>query len=146
MNNSLMEKLMKLDRDKLMEVPTEKIKAKTLSKIAGEDVEITVKALSGSLYTELISGASGKDGSIDGSKIYDAYAMIVVKGCVEPNLKDEGLQKYYNAASPKDLAKILFPGGELTKISERIGALSGFGTNEDDKEGKKGIEYEDIKN
>nr|DAK57097.1 MAG TPA: tail assembly chaperone protein [Caudoviricetes sp.] len=146
MNNSLMEKLMKLDRDKLMEVPTEKIKAKTLSRIAGEDVEITVKALSGSLYTELISGASGKDGSIDGSKIYDAYAMIVVKGCVEPNLKDEGLQKYYNAASPKDLAKILFPGGELTKISERIGALSGFGTNEDDKEGKKGIEYEDIKN
>lgn len=141
-----MEKLMKLDRDKLMEVPTEKIKAKTLSRIAGEDVEITVKALSGSLYTELISGASGKDGSIDGSKIYDAYAMIVVKGCVEPNLKDEGLQKYYNAASPKDLAKILFPGGELTKISERIGALSGFGTNEDDKEGKKGIEYEDIKN
>ena len=141
-----MEKLMKLDRDKLMEVPTEKIKAKTLSKIVGEDVEITVKALSGSLYTELISGASGKDGSIDGSKIYDAYAMIVVKGCVEPSLKDEGLQKYYNAASPKDLAKILFPGGELTKISERIGSLSGFGTNEDDKEGKKGIEYEDIKN
>ena len=146
MNNSLMEKLMKLDRDKLMEVPIEKIKAKTLSKIAGEDVEITVKALSGSLYTELISGASGKDGSIDGSKIYDAYAMIVAKGCVEPNLKDKELQKYYNAASPKDLAKILFPGGELTKISERIGALSGFGTNEDDKEGKKGIEYEDTKN
>ena len=83
---------------------------------------------------------------MDGSKIYDAHAMIVVKGCVEPNLKDKELQKYYNAASPKDLAKILFPGGELTKISERIGALSGFGTNEDDKEGKKGIEYEDIKN
>ena len=49
MNNSLMEKLMKLDRNKLMEVPTEKIKAKALSRIAGEDVEITVKALSGSL-------------------------------------------------------------------------------------------------
>lgn len=146
MNNSLMEKLMKLDRDKLMEVPTEKIKAKALSRIAGEDVEITVKALSGSLYTELISSASTEKGGMDGSKIYDAHAMIVVKGCVEPNLKDKELQKYYNAASPKDLAKILFPGGELTKISERIGTLSGFGTNEDDKEGKKGIEYEDIKN
>ena len=146
MNNSLMEKLMKLDRNKLMEVPTEKIKAKALSRIAGEDVEITVKALSGSLYTELISSAATEKGGVDGSKIYDAHAMIVVKGCVEPNLKDGGLQKYYNAASPKDLAKILFPGGELTKISERIGALSGFGTNEDDKENKKGIDYDDVKN
>ena len=44
------------------------------------------------------------------------------------------------------MAKILFPGGELTKISERIGALSGFGTNEDDKEDKKGIDYDDVKN
>ncbi|EIC95698.1 phage XkdN-like protein [Lachnoanaerobaculum saburreum F0468] len=145
MNNSLMEKLMKLDRDKLMEVPTEKIKAKALSRIAGEDVEITVKALSGSLYTELMSKASNDEGGIDGAKIYDAYSIIVVKGCVEPNLKDEGLQKHYNAASPKDLAQILFPGGELTKIAEKIGALSGFGVK-GNKEDKKGIDYDDVKN
>jgi hypothetical protein len=31
---SLMEKLMKLDRDKLLEIPTEKIKAKHLSEVA----------------------------------------------------------------------------------------------------------------
>lgn len=140
---SLMEKLMKLDRDKLMEIPTEKIKAKQLSEVAGEDIEITVKALSGTLYTELISSATGKNGSIDASKVYDAHAMVVVTGCVEPNLKDKELQAYYKVVSSKDLAKILFPGGELVKISEKIGALSGFG--KDDESGES-LDYENIKN
>ena len=36
---SLMERLMKLDRDKLLEVPIEKVKACHLSKVAGEEVE-----------------------------------------------------------------------------------------------------------
>ena len=40
---SLMERLMKLDRDKLLEIPTEKVKACHLSKIAGEEVEISEK-------------------------------------------------------------------------------------------------------
>lgn len=142
MANSLMEKLMKLDRDKLLEVPTEKVKACHLSKVAGEDIELTVKALSGSRYTELISSATGKGGSIDTSKVYDAHAMVVVSGCIEPNLKDKELMEYYKAVTPKDLAKILFPGGELIRISEKIGALSGFGKDETND----GIEYEDIKN
>lgn len=143
MANSLMEKLMKLDRDKITEIPTEKIKAKHLCEVAGEDIEITVKALSGSRYTELISSATGKNGSIDTSKVYDAHAMVVVSGCIDPNLKDKELMDYYKAVTPKDLAKILFPGGELVKISEKIGALSGFGKNENAEEG---IEYDDIKN
>ena len=139
---SLMEKLMKLDRDKLLEIPTEKIKACHLSKVAGEEVEITVKALSGSRYTEIMSSATNKSGSVDMSRVYDTHAMVVVTGCVEPNLKDKELMEYYKAATPKDLVKILFPGGELVKISEKIGALSGFGKNDADD----GIEYEDIKN
>lgn len=143
MANSLMEKLMKLDRDKLLEVPTAKIKAEHLSKVAGEDVEITVRALSGSKYTELISSAVGKNGSIDTRKVYDAHAMVVVSGCIEPNLKDEELMEYYKAVTPKDLVKLLFPGGELIRISEKIGALSGFG--KDDESGES-LGYEDVKN
>nr|DAM81719.1 MAG TPA: tail assembly chaperone protein [Caudoviricetes sp.] len=140
---SLMEKLMKLDRDKLLEIPTEKIKACHLSKVAGEEVEITVKALSGSRYTEIMSSATNKSGSVDMSRVYDTHAMVVIAGCVEPNLKDKELMEYYKAATPKDLVKILFPGGELVKISEKIGALSGFGKENDAGEG---IEYDDIKN
>ena len=139
---SLMEKLMKLDRDKLLEIPTEKIKACHLSKVAGEEVEITVKALSGSRYTEVMSSATNKSGSVDMSRVYDTHAMVVVAGCVEPNLKDKELMEYYKAVTPKDLAKILFPGGELVKISEKIGALSGFGK----EDANEGIEYDDIKN
>lgn len=139
---SLMEKLMKLDRGKLLEIPTEKIKACHLSKVAGEEVEITVKALSGSRYTEIMSSATNKSGSVDMSRVYDTHAMVVVAGCVEPNLKDKELMEYYKAITPKDLAKILFPGGELVRISEKIGALSGFG-KEDTNDG---IEYDDIKN
>lgn len=139
---SLMEKLMKLDRDKLLEIPTEKIKACHLSKVAGEDVEITVKALSGSRYTEIMSSATNKSGAVDMSRVYDTHAMVAVAGCIEPDLKDKELMEYYNAVTPKDLAKILFPGGELVKISEKIGALSGFGK----EEAEDGTEYDDIKN
>ena len=142
---SLMERLMKLDRDKLLEIPTEKIKACHLSKVAGEDVEITVKALSGNRYTEIMSGAANKFGGLDMSRLYDTHAMVAVAGCVEPDLKDKELMGYYNAVTPKDLAKILFPGGELVKISDKIGALSGFvKLGKDDVD--EGIEYDDIKN
>lgn len=139
---SLMERLMKLDRDKLLEVPTEKVKACHLSKVAGEEVEITVKALSGSRYTEIMSSATNKSGRVDMSRVYDTHAMVVVAGCIEPNLKDKELKEHYKAETPNDLAKILFPGGELVKISEKIGALSGFGK----EEAEDGTEYDDIKN
>ncbi len=132
---SLMERLMKLDRDKLLEVPIEKVKACHLSKIAGEEVEITVKALSGSRYTEIMSSATNKSGRVDMSRVYDTH-----------------LKEHYKAETPNDLAKMLFPGGELVKISEKIGELSGFGKKDDkDKDKDKddaddGIEYDDIKN
>ena len=143
---SLMEKLMKLDRDKLLEIPTEKVKACHLSKVAGEEVEITVKALSGSRYTEIMSSATNKSGRVDMSRVYDTHAMVVVAGCIEPDLKDKELKEHYQVETPNDLAKILFPGGELVKISEKIGELSGFGKKDDKDDADKGIEYDDIKN
>nr|DAY08884.1 MAG TPA: tail assembly chaperone protein [Caudoviricetes sp.] len=143
MANSLMEKLMKLDRDRLLEVPTEKVKACYLSKVAGENVEVTIKALSGNRYTELASSATNKAGGIDASKIYDTHARVVVAGCVEPDLRDKDLMEHYKAVTPKELAQILFPGGDLVKISERIRFLSGFGK---ENESDEGVEYEDVKN
>lgn len=144
---SLMEKLMKLDREKMMEIPTAKMRVKHLSEVAGENVEITLKALSGNLYTELASGATDKSGLIDAEKIYDVHARVAVAGCIEPDLKDKELMKYYNAETPSDLAKILFQGGELVKVSEKIGALSGF-VKEDERDNKKkdGLDYDSIKN
>ena len=96
-----------------------------------------------------MSSATNKSGRVDMSRVYDTHAMVVVAGCIEPNLKDKELKEHYKAETPNDLAKMLFPGGELVKISEKIGELSGFG-KKDDKDDKDdaddGIEYDDIKN
>ena len=143
---SLMERLMKLDRNKLLEIPTEKVKACHLSKVAGEDGENTVKGLSGSRYTEIMSSATNKSGRVDMSRVYDTHAMVVVAGCIEPDLKDKELKEHYQAETPNDLAKILFPGGELVNISEKIGELSGFGKKKDKDDGDDGVEYDNIKN
>jgi phage xkdN-like protein len=140
---SLMERLMKLDRDKLLEVPSAKIKADHLSKVAGEEIEITLKALSGSRYTEIMSSATNKSGGVDMSRVYDAHTRVVVAGCIEPNLKDKELMDHYQAVTPKDLALMLFPGGEMIKISEKIRFLSGF---DKENENDEGVEYDDIKN
>lgn len=129
---STIEQLMKLDRGKVIEVETSKIKAKRLSRVAGEDVFVTVKALPGDEYAELSSRAVGKDNQIDASKSYDTQALIVSAGMVDPDLKDKDLQAYYEAKTSKDLAKVLFPGGELSNIANEIGRLSGFVDMKDD--------------
>lgn len=129
---STIEQLMKLDRGKVIEVETSKIRAKRLSRVAGEDVFVTVKALPGDEYAELSSRAVGKDNQIDASKSYDTQALIVSAGMVDPDLKDKDLQAYYDAKTSKDLAKVLFPGGELSNIANEIGRLSGFVDMKDD--------------
>lgn len=143
MSISVMEKIMKLDRDKLFEVPIAKVKAEHLSKVAGDDIKITVKALNGNLYTEFASRSTNKAGVTDYGKAYEAHAMIVVHGCIEPDLRNKELMERFGAETPKDLAKKLFPGGELVRISEKIGELSGFARKDDADDG---IDYDDIKN
>ena len=70
---------------------------------------------------------------------YRAQALIVVEAMQSPSLKDKELQVHFGAASPIDLAKTLFPGGELTKIFQEVADLSGFGDDEDE-------DLEEIKN
>ena len=93
-----------------------------------------------------MSSATNKSGRVDMSRVYDTHAMVVVAGCIEPNLKDKELKEHYQAETPNDLAKILFPGGELVNISEKIGELSGFGKKKDKDDADDGVEYDNIKN
>ena len=124
--------LMKLDRDKVMEVPSKEVKAVHLSNLLGEDSYITIKALSGNQYMDLLATARNKKNDLDMSKMFKAQSLIVVEGVTEPSLKDAELQKHFGAASPVDLAQILFPGGELTSVFNEVAKLSGF--IEDDEE------------
>lgn len=131
--------LMRLDREKVAEVPVKDIKANRLSQLMGQDVTVEIKALAGDTYMDLLTTATNKKGNVDVSKTYRAQALIVVEAMQSPSLKDKELQVHFGAASPIDLAKTLFPGGELTKIFQEVADLSGFGDDEDE-------DLEEIKN
>ena len=129
--------LMRLDREKVAEVPVKDIKANRLSQLMGQDVTVEIKA--GDIYMDLLATATNKKGNVDVSKTYRAQALIVVEAMQSPSLKDKELQVHFGAASLIDLAKTLFPGGELTKIFQEVADLSGFGDDEDE-------DLEEIKN
>lgn len=121
--------LMSLDRDKLAEVPTEKVRAKRLSEIAGEDVFVTVSALPGDRYAE-ISTTSVRNGKLDFSRVYDMQSLMVAEAVKDPDLKNGDLQRHFGAATPRDLARILFPGGEIAKLADVVTQLSGYSDDE----------------
>ena len=110
-----------------------------MSEVMGEPVMIRVWALSGDQYTDITTRMMDKKGNADFAKAYDVNALLVVEGVIEPDLKNKELQKHFGATTPKELAKILFPGGELTEIANKITELSGFNSPEDEDE-------EEIKN
>lgn len=121
--------LMSLDRDKLAEVPTERVRAKRLSEIAGEDVFVTVSALPGDRYAE-ISTTSVRNGKLDFSRVYDMQSLMVAEAVKDPDLKNGDLQRHFGAATPRDLARILFPGGEIAKLADVVTQLSGYSDDE----------------
>lgn len=50
---NLIEKLLSVDKAKVTEKETKKIKSKKLAKLVGEDAEITIRELSGKRYNAL---------------------------------------------------------------------------------------------
>lgn len=121
--------LMSLDRDKLTEVPTERVRAKRLSEIAGEDVFVTLSALPGDRYAE-ISTTSVRNGKLDFSRVYDMQSLMVAEAVKDPDLKNGDLQRHFGAATPRDLARILFPGGEIARLADVVTELSGYSDDE----------------
>ena len=121
--------LMALDRDKLTEVPTERVRAKRLSEIAGEDVFVTVSALPGDRYAE-IAGGNVRKGEFDYSRAYDMQSLMVTEAVKDPDLKNAELQKHFGAATPRDPACILFPGGEIARLADVVTELSGYSDDE----------------
>lgn len=131
---SLVDKLMAIDKGEFAKGQTAEITAKHMSRILGEAVNVKLQALSGDQYTDITTRLVDKKGNADFSKSYDVNALLVVEGVVEPSLKDKELQKHFGAATPKELAKILFPGGELTEVANKITELSGFSQSEEETE------------
>lgn len=131
---SLVDKLMAIDTGEYSKDQTAEMPAKRLSAFLGERIMIKVKALSGDQYSDITTRLIDKKGNADFSKSYDTNALLVVEGVVEPSLKDKELQKHFGAATPKELAKKLFPGGELAEVANKITELSGFSQPDEDVE------------
>lgn len=130
---NLVEKLMKMDRNKLEQIPMGEVEIKRLSDLCGEPFIVKCKAISGNRHTELTALMTNKKGDLDLGKAYKVNTLMVVEGVVEPDLKNEELQKHFGCKTPKDLAEKLFPGGDMAKVGELISELSGF-TKETDEE------------
>ena len=121
--------LMGLDTDKLVEVPTRELKISRLSKLAGTDFIVKVKAIPAKRFTELVSGINGDDGNVDTAKAYDANVKLAFTGLVDPSMKDKDLMEKFNCSTPAQLVEKIFQGGEISAIADAIMELSGFGKN-----------------
>lgn len=80
-----------------------------------------------------IPGAKGAKSTDD--RLFNA--LIIVKGCVDPEFSNKALQTHYGATDPADcVQKALLP-GESAKVLAAILALSGFSNEEETIEDAK---------
>lgn len=128
---NLIEKLIHTDKDKAFKREEKKIKSVRLSRILGEDIEITIRELSGRKVNDIMGIVVNKNGNRDFAKNYDMNLMYCVEGIVEPNMKDPALMEHFGAKTPKELASILF-NNEVSKIADEIYTLSGMGKDNEE--------------
>ena len=126
---STIDLLMGLDAGKLSEIPTKELKIVRLSKKAGADFIVKVKALPPERFTELTSGIRSKDGTIDTSEAYKANIKVATAGMIDPPLTDAGLMEHFGASTPGQLIKKIFNGAEISAIADEVTKLSGFDGN-----------------
>ena len=129
---NLIEKLLSVDKEKATEKAEKKIHSKKLSKLVGEGAEITIRELSGERYNTLQAMLYDKKGNRNMEAMYDFNLMCCVHGIVEPCLTDDRLKDHFGAATPKDLAAILF-GVESADIAGEIVKLSGLGEDAEEE-------------
>lgn len=132
---SLTEKLLAVDAVKYKEKKTDKLDVKRLSEVIGESFAVTIKEIEDDRIQELQAMMLDKSGNIDYSQIRKVNALLCVDGVIEPNLKDETLQKHFGAATPKELAEILFKGADLGRVADAIIKLNNF--TDPDEEGER---------
>jgi hypothetical protein len=124
---NLVDELLKADAAKAVERPTGVFKSKRLQAIIGaeEPVEVKIRAIKPRRLNDVVGYARRSNGDIDYTRTYDASLLACMEGIVEPDLKNKDVQKHFGAATPKDLAEILFD-TEANMISAEIIKLSGI--------------------
>ena len=131
---NLIEKLLRIDKEKATERQKKKIYSSHLSRILGERTEITITELSGKRLNDLTAMVTDRSGNKDYTKMQGMNLMYCVYGVVEPDLRDQRPMEHFGVKTPKDLAEILFD-AEAGKIAGEIVSLSNL-TNEAEEEVK----------
>ncbi|MBD8500741.1 phage tail assembly chaperone [Paenibacillus arenosi] len=130
MSKSTFDLLLGLGQGKLSR-PSKEVELKRLSEIAGEPVIFKCQALTMDEFEEIqeISMSVSKKGELESFSASQVQLFTLLKGIVEPDLKDARLLEAYGVSTPKQLlesSKLLLP-GEITQLYNIISSLSGFG-------------------
>ena len=131
---NLVERLLAVDRKEFDMIERKEVPSRQLAKLVGEGAKVTIQAISGDLFSGLSASGLDNDGEVDYGRAFDTNAKVVAAGVVDPDLKNEGLQRHMGVATPAEAAKKIFK-GEVNRIAAEIARLSGFGDElEADKE------------
>jgi len=136
---SLIDKLLQMDKAKLMEMPTKQVEMPRLTEMLGEKFNVKCKAIDGERYADIQRSAIdlNKKGGLRNINLYEMQVLTVIDGVVEPSMKDQRLLAYFGCATPKELVKKLFLAGEIAELSNVITELSGYDKSDDEEEVKK---------
>ena len=136
---SLIDKLLQMDKAKLMEMPTKELEMPRLSEMLGEEFKVKCKAIDGERYADIQRSAIdlNKKGALRNINLYEMQVLTLIEGVVEPSMKDERLLGYFGVVTPKELVKKLFLAGEIAELSNVVTELSGYEKTEDEEEIKK---------
>ncbi len=97
------------------ELPTKQFEVPRLSRLAGDPVIFTLRALPYGRVQDIRRMADSEQ-----------EAQIVLQGCADPNLKDPQLMAKYDAATPVDALYSLLLPGEIADLSLEVERLSGY--------------------
>ena len=98
---NLIDKLLSVDKEELIKECTKTYHSKNMERLTGDGETLD------------------KKGNLLLVNAHDSDLLVLMDGVKEPNLKDERLLEHFGAATPKDLAELLFD-GEIQEISDAI--------------------------
>lgn len=127
-----LDKLMKMDVQKISERPTKPYEVKRLSRITGEPFVLTLQSIPADLYADIQEDAiSLKKADVQSINIHTLQSRTVIEGIKDPCLKDKELLKKFGVHTPGDLINTLFLPGEISDIAAEISALCGYDSQKD---------------
>lgn len=126
------EKLLKLDKGKLNEMPTKEIPSKRLAFLLGEDsATIKVRALSSREIEYVSEFTTDANGDVNQHRLIDGNALLCSKAIIEPDVRNDELIRHFDAVDSKDLCEKLFE-MEMASIASEVMELSGITASEND--------------